>query len=284
MLIADDHALLREGIAEILRAQDDFQVVGEASNGAEAVVRTRELAPDIVLMDLSMPGLDGLGATRILTSGQHDWKIVILTVLADKGGLIDAINAGASGYLVKTMHAAELLQALRRMLDGEPALAPALAGCVIEELRRLSVLSAQATVGPPAVLTRREEEVLALVAGGASDQQIARTLSVSLYTVKSHVRNILAKLNAHGRREAARYARREGLLHTDGLLRGRSRLPVPPTRTRRDGDEDRWLGTLPRPPVRAAPRPRRDHEYVAFPQRSRRRMLVGEFDAKSSPR
>lgn len=218
LLIADDHALLREGIAEIMRAQDDFLVVGEASDGAEAVARTQELAPDIVLMDLSMPGLDGLGATRILTSGQHDWKIVILTIQADREGLIDAINAGASGYLLKTMHAAELLQALRRMRRGEPALAPALAGCVIEELRRLSARPAQVPAKPPTVLTRREEEVLALIAQGASDRQIARALCVSLYTVKSHVRNILGKLDAHGRREAASYARRAGLLRSEGLL------------------------------------------------------------------
>jgi DNA-binding NarL/FixJ family response regulator len=213
VLVVDDHALLREGIAEILRAQDDFRVVGEASDGAEAVARARELVPDIVLMDLSMPGMDGLAATRLLTGGQHDWKIVILTIAADKDGLIDAINAGASGYLLKTMHAADLLGALRRMRNGEPALAPTLADCVIEELRRLSSHPAQAISGPPpAALTRREEEVLALIVKGATDQQIARTLCVSLYTVKSHVRNILAKLNARGRHEAARYARREGLL------------------------------------------------------------------------
>jgi DNA-binding NarL/FixJ family response regulator len=212
VLVADDHALLREGIAEILRAQDDFRVVGEASDGAEAVARTRELAPDIILMDLSMPGMDGLAATRLLTSGRHDWKIVILTIAADKDGLIEAINAGASGYLLKTMHAADLLGALRRLRNGEPALAPALADCVIEELRRLSSHPAQPTSAPPVALTRREEEVLALIAKGATDQRIAHTLCVSLYTVKSHVRSILAKLNAHGRHEAARYARREGLL------------------------------------------------------------------------
>jgi DNA-binding NarL/FixJ family response regulator len=212
VLIADDHALIREGIAEILRAQDDFRVIGQASDGAEAVARTRELAPDIVLMDLSMPGMDGLAATRLLTDGQHGWKVVILTIAADREGLIAAINAGASGYLLKTMSAADLLGALRRMREGEPALAPTLTGSVMDELRRLSSHSAQAPLGPPVVLTRREEEVLALVAQGASDRQIARTLCVSLYTVKSHVRSILAKLNAHGRHEAARYARREGLL------------------------------------------------------------------------
>jgi DNA-binding NarL/FixJ family response regulator len=212
VLVADDHALLREGIAEILRSQDDFHVVGQAGDGAEAVAMTRELAPDIVLMDLSMPGMDGLAATRLLTSGEHAWKIVILTIAADKDGLIDAINAGASGYLLKTMHAADLLGALRRARGGEPALAPTLADCVIEELRRLSSHPARAPSAPATALTRREEEVLVLIANGATDRQIARSLCVSLYTVKSHVRSILAKLNAHGRHEAARYARREGLL------------------------------------------------------------------------
>jgi two-component system, NarL family, response regulator LiaR len=212
VLIVDDHALVREGLAEILRAQPDFRVVGEASDGVEAVAAARELCPDIVLMDLTMPSLDGLGATRLLTGGQHDWKIVILTIRADKSGLLEAINAGASGYLLKTMHAADLLRALRGMRAGEPPLAATLKGHVLEELKRLSAQPPQAHAPSLPALTRRERDVLALADQGSSDKQIARTLCVSIYTVKTHMRNILAKLHAGGRREAAVYARRAGLL------------------------------------------------------------------------
>jgi len=212
LVIADDHALVREGLVEILRGQPDFQVVGEASDGAEAVARTRQLRPDIVLMDLAMPTLDGLAATRILTSGPHDWKIVILTFHTDKGGLLAAINAGASGYLLKTMHAADLVTALRGLRDGEPPLAATLTGHVMDELRRLSADAVPPRAEPAATLTGREKDVLALVAEGAGDKQIARTLSVSVYTVKAHVRSILAKLQVGGRHEAARCARRDKLL------------------------------------------------------------------------
>jgi DNA-binding NarL/FixJ family response regulator len=212
VVIADDHALVREGLAEILRAQPDFQVVGEASDGAEAVASTKEQCPDIVLMDLMMPSLDGLAATRLLTSGQHSWKIVILSINTDRGSLLDALNAGASGYLLKTMHSADLLRALRGMRDGEPPLAAALGGYVIDELRRLSARPPQAPEPSQPALTRRERDVLALVDQGLGDKQIARALCVSTYTVKTHMRNILAKLQVGGRQQAARYARRGGLL------------------------------------------------------------------------
>jgi DNA-binding NarL/FixJ family response regulator len=212
VVIADDHALVRDGLAEILGAQPDFEVAGQASDGVEAVAKTRELQPDIVLMDLAMPGMDGLAATRMLTSGQHSWKIVILTFDADQSGLLSAINAGASGYLLKTMHSEDLIRALRGLREGELPLAPALAGYVVDELRRMSAHPAQSAVDRPPELTNRERDVLALVAQGAGDKQIARELSLSLYTVKAHMRNILAKLPVDGRQQAARYARRQGLL------------------------------------------------------------------------
>ena len=212
LVIADDHALLREGLAEILHAHPDFLVVGEACDGVEAVARTRELRPDIVLMDVAMPSMDGLAATRILTSGPHDWTIVMLTFDSDKGGLLAAIRAGASGYLLKTMHAADLVGALRSLRGGEPPLAASLAGHLIDELRRLSAHPVQPPTEPPPALTGRERDVLTLVAEGAGDKQIARVLSLSVYTVKAHMRSILAKLPADRRQEAARYALREGLL------------------------------------------------------------------------
>lgn len=212
VVVADDYALIREGLVAILCDQPDFQVIGEASDGAEAVARTREMHPDIVLMDIEMPSMDGLEATRLLTVGPHEWRIVILTVHADQAGLLAAIDAGASGYLLKTMHADDLVLALRGMREGRPPLEPSLAGHVVDELRRLLAHVRQVPSGPAASLTKREADILAMVARGASDKQIARALSISLYTVKAHMRNILSKLSASGRHEAARYARREGML------------------------------------------------------------------------
>lgn len=209
VLIADDHALVREGLVGILRAQPGIEVAGEASDGVEAVATTRQIAPDIVLMDVSMPGMDGLEATRVLTQGPHEWRIVMLTASADKAELLEAMKAGASGYLLKSMRAEELATALRALGDGEMPIAPALSAHIVDELRRLSGRAAPA--GNP-VLTKREQDVLAAVARGAGDKQVARELSVSIYTVKAHMRNILAKLQVDGRYEAARYARREGLL------------------------------------------------------------------------
>ena len=179
--------------------------------GVEAVAITRRIRPDIVLMDVSMPGMDGLEATRLLTEGRQDWRIVMLTASADKAELLAAMKAGASGYLLKSMRSDDLARALRALRDGEVPIAAALSGHIVDELRRLSGCSAQLPAIIP-VLTRREQDVLAAVARGASDKQAARELSVSVYTVKAHMRNILAKLQVGGRQEAARYARREGLL------------------------------------------------------------------------
>jgi DNA-binding NarL/FixJ family response regulator len=228
IIVAEDHVLVRQGLVEILRAQPDFHVVGEVSDGIEAVAKTRELRPDIVLMDLAMPGLNGVEATRVLACERYDCKIVILTGSADKGDLIEAIKAGANGYLLKTMDAGDLVRALRGLRDGAPVLAPSLTGHVVDELRRLAGQQpgtpdegrraeehraegrGAEESRPP--LTKREEDVLALVAQGRGDKQIARTLSISVYTVKTHIRNILAKLQVSGRQEAVMQARRDGLL------------------------------------------------------------------------
>jgi DNA-binding NarL/FixJ family response regulator len=218
VLVADDHSLVSDGLAEILGAQQDFVVVGQASDGAEAVEMARALRPDVVLMDLTMPGLNGLEATRLLAGQQPECKVVILTIDADQHSLFEALNAGAAGYLLKTMRSSDLVHALRRMRAGEPPVAPVLAGHIVDEFRRLSARAAQAPAEAPLTLTKREEEVLALVATGASDKQIARALSISIYTVKAHMRNILAKLPVDGRREATRYARRTGLLRGGGPM------------------------------------------------------------------
>ena len=213
VLIADDHQLFREGLANILNAQPDFEVVGEAADGLEAIVKVRKLLPDMVLMDIGMPGLDGVEATKLIKKEFPSVTIVMLTVQADEEHLFAAVINGAQGYLLKDIPSRELLPMLRAAALGEAAITPSLGGCMLEEFRRLSRQSTGTAKEELVSLTNREQEVLSLVAGGATDQEIAGTLTISIHTVKSHMRNILSKLQLNHRYEAARYAMREGLIH-----------------------------------------------------------------------
>jgi DNA-binding NarL/FixJ family response regulator len=212
VLLADDHALFREGLAGIIAAQPDFEVVGEAGDGLEASVKAQELVPDLILMDIGMPGCDGLEATRRIKQELPAVTIVMLTVRDEEEKLFEAIKNGAQGYLLKNMRSQEILALLRGAVQGEAAITPALAGRMLEEFRRLSREAPWAPEEEDAALTRRELEVLGLVAEGATDKEIAESLCISLHTVKSHMRNILAKLHVSGRSEAARYARHKGLV------------------------------------------------------------------------
>ncbi len=207
VLLADDHALFREGVAGILAAQPDFEVAGEASDGLEAIVKARELAPDLVLMDIGMPGCDGLEAAGQIKQELPAVTIVMLTVTGEEEKLFEAVKNGAQGYLLKNIHAHDMLALLRGAVRGEAAISPALAGRMLEEFRRLSRSASHVSDAESAILTHREQEVLSLVAEGAIDKEIAEALHLSLNTVKSHMRNILAKLHVSNRREAAQYAR-----------------------------------------------------------------------------
>ena len=211
VLLADDHALFREGLAGIINAQPDFQVVGEASDGLEVFVKAQELKPDLILMDVQMPGMDGLEATRQIKQVLPATVIVMLTVRDDDEKLFQALKNGAQGYLLKDIPSKEMLAMLRGALKGEAALSPALAARVLAEFRRLSTggISAQED---DSGLTEREQQVLAWVAQGATDKEIAEALSISLNTVKTHMRNILAKLQVSSRREAAKVAKSKGLV------------------------------------------------------------------------
>lgn len=212
VLLVDDHTLFREGLAGILNTQPDFQVVGEASDGLEAVVKARELMPDLILMDIGMPGVDGLEATRRIKQELPATAIVMLTVRDEEEKLFGAIKNGAQGYLLKSIRSHEMLRLLRGAVRGEAAITPALAGRMLEEFRRMSrVLPPQAREGP-VTLTHREQEVLSLVAEGQTDKEVADALHISLHTVKSHMRNILAKLHVSNRYQAARYARDRGVV------------------------------------------------------------------------
>jgi DNA-binding NarL/FixJ family response regulator len=212
ILLADDHDLFREGLAGIIDGQEDMIVVGEASDGIEAIVKAKDLAPDLILMDIQMPGCDGLEATRQINRDGPDIVIVMLTVRDEDEKLFEALKNGAQGYLLKNIRSGELLSMLRGALHGEAAISPLLAGRILEEFRRLSRLAPSEAGEETVTLTRREQEVLNLAATGSSDKEIAEALFISLNTVKTHMRNILAKLQAGNRREAARIARSKGLV------------------------------------------------------------------------
>jgi len=212
VLLADDHSLFREGLAGILNAQPDFEVVGEASDGLEALVKARRLIPDLVLMDIGMPGGDGLEATWRVKQELPGVTVVVLTVRDDEEKLFEAIKSGAQGYLLKDIHARTMVEMLRGAVRGEAAITPGLAGCMLEEFRRLSQRTPAVPEKEATGLTHREQEVLSLVAEGDSDKIIAEKLYLSVYTVKGHMRNILAKLHARNRHDAARLARDRGLL------------------------------------------------------------------------
>lgn len=204
VLLADDHPLFREGMISLLRARG-IEVVGQASDGAQAVALARELKPDVVLMDLGMPGVGGLAATRLIKAEFPEIKVVILTVSEAHEDLFEAIRSGAHGYLVKTTEASEFFELLESLERGE---APLSHGLAIKIVRHLALDEAGSrTVG----LTPRELEVLRLVAGGRSNREAASALSISEATVKFHMTGILHKLHLHSRAQVVAYAHEHGL-------------------------------------------------------------------------
>ncbi|MHC4509740.1 MAG: response regulator, partial [Planctomycetota bacterium] len=214
VLLVDDHALFRQGLASLLSSQPDIEVVGEAVDGIEAQVKAQELRPDLILMDLTMPGCDGLEATQRIKQVLPDVRIVMLTVHDEDDRLFEAIKSGAVGYLLKSTAAETLIPMLRGAMRGEAAISGAMAARMLGEFGRLArqtPFRPQQEEDAP-VLTAREKEVLRLVATGAMDKEIAAELSISLSTVKTHLRNILAKLQATSRHQAAAYAVRERLI------------------------------------------------------------------------
>ncbi len=209
ILLADDHRMLREGLRRSL-TEEGFDVVGEAENGEQAVERAASLRPDVVLMDVSMPEMDGVEATRRIVSAGGACRVVMLTMHADREVLADAIRAGACGYLVKDCSTDEVAAAVTAAHSGETALSPQLAATMLEEVRRLdSPTAAEAD----RVVTRREEEVLQLIADGCSTSEVAARLYISQKTVKNHLASIYQKLDARDRTQAVLQAVRMGIVH-----------------------------------------------------------------------
>ena len=211
VLIVDDHAIVRKGIRALLSEAGGFEVVGEADNGQAAVLCAQETHPDVILMDLLMPGVDGIEATRQIASRQPETRILVLTSFAADNKVFPAIKAGASGYLLKDSSPEELVRAIRQVQRGEPALHPTIARKLLQEIAR----PAERQPAPEA-LTDREMTVLRLIAQGLSNQELADQLAVSEATVRAHVSRILGKLHLASRTQAALYAVREGLTDTGG--------------------------------------------------------------------
>ena len=205
VLIADDHAVVRQGLRTYLELQADIDVVAEAADGDAAVTEAARLAPDVVLLDLAMPRLDGVAALRLLRERAPAARVIVLTSFGEDERLFDALRAGAAGFLLKDTEPAELLRAIRGAHDGQSPLSPTTATRVVEELARGGRPRAAE------LLTPRELEVLRLIARGSSNKRIALELGVAEKTVKTHVGHVLGKLGLSDRTQAALYAVREGL-------------------------------------------------------------------------
>lgn len=203
VLIADDHAVVRQGLRMFLATDPEIEMIGEAANGLEAVALARSLRPDVILMDLLMPELDGIAATAMIRRERPGTEVIILTGMADAAVVSGAVRAGAIGFLLKDLGAEQLCQAIRGAAAGQIQLAPEATSRLMREMRSLS---------GPEILTERELEILRLIAQGLSNKEIASSLRIGEKTVKSHVSSLLAKLGLQSRTKAALYAIRLGLV------------------------------------------------------------------------
>ena len=208
IILAEDHKITREGLVNMLEDQPGMEVVGEAGNGREAIRLARELSPDLVIMDVTMPDLNGIDATRIITSTPKDTKVIALSMYSDKQFVQGMMQAGASGYLLKDCAFVELVQAVRAVSKGDTYLSPGIAGIVVEDYVSKLSRSASSASG---VLTRREREVLQLISEGKSTKHIASKLAISIKTVETHRRQMMGKIGIRTVAGLTKYAIREGL-------------------------------------------------------------------------
>ncbi len=206
VLIADDHAIMRDGVRALLSLHEDIEIVGEASEGKEAIEKAAELDPDVVVMDIAMPGLDGLEATRRIVKKKPSIKVLVLTQHDNREYVLSAIKAGAAGYVPKRALGSELVDAIRTVHRGESFLYPSAAAALIEDYLR------RAEIEPYDRLTSREREVLKLIAEGYTSREIANMLFISLKTVLGHRTKIMEKLSIHNRTELIKYAMHKGIV------------------------------------------------------------------------
>lgn len=209
ILVVDDHAVLRDGIRALLSTHEDIEIVGEASEGKEALAKVRELVPDVVVMDIAMVGMDGLEATRRIRKKNPEVKVLVLTQHDNREYILSAVKAGAAGYVPKRALGSDLVSAIRAVRKGGSFLYPSAAAAVIEDYLR------QVEEEPYDRLTDREREILKLIADGHKSREIAAMLFISLRTVLGHRTKIMEKLNIHNHTELIKYAMRKGLVEMD---------------------------------------------------------------------
>ena len=209
VLLVDDHAIMRDGISALINLQDDIEIVGEASEGKEAIEKARELVPDVVIMDISMPEMDGLEATRRIKKKNPSVKVLVLTQHDNREYILSTIKSGSDGYLPKRALGSELVAAIRAIHQGHSFLYPTAAGILLEDYRR------QVEKEPYDRLTEREREVFRLIADGHTSREIADMLFISLKTIHNHRAKIMKKLNIHNKSELIKYAILKGLITID---------------------------------------------------------------------
>lgn len=210
MILADDHAVMRRGLRLVLEQQEDFEVLGEASDGREAVALAETLKPDVVLLDITMPNLNGIEAARQITAKQLGCAIVVLSMHSDEGYVLRALKAGARGYLLKESAEADLILAIRSVSEGKAFFSPAVSRMLVEDyVRQLQDRDIEDSYE---LLTAREREILQLVAEGKSNKDVAAMLNLSPYTVETHRGNIMEKLGLHSVPELILYAVRKGVI------------------------------------------------------------------------
>lgn len=208
VLIADDHAVVRAGLRLLLSQEADMELVGEATNGQEAIDKTKQFGPDVLILDLSMPDMDGIHVTNALQNMRHQVKVLILTVHEDEALLKELLKAGASGYVLKHAAEMELMSAIRTVRRGDIYVQPSLLRTLLEPV----IPTPQSDLSQSEVLTTREKDVLTLIVQGYTNREIAEELNISQRTVEGHRANLTAKLNLHSRVDLLRYARSQGLV------------------------------------------------------------------------
>jgi DNA-binding NarL/FixJ family response regulator len=210
VLITDDHAIVRDGICALLALTGDIEAVGEAANGREALEMVKKLTPDVVLMDIAMPLMDGLEATRRIHKESPQTKVIVLTQYEDREYVLPVIEAGASGFVSKTAASSELTSAIRSVYRGDSFLSPSIARLLVEDYREMAKVAKSQDTSEQ--LTDREREILKLLAEGHSTREIARMLVISPKTVERHKTNLMAKLDIHNRLDLFKYALRKGII------------------------------------------------------------------------